>query len=557
LQQRLQSSETVTAIRGAIDSLRAFGAVFANANLRRLQVAGIGSTLGTWAYNVGLAVFAYEVGGAKTVGFVYFARWGTAALCAPWLALLADRMSRRRLMVYADLVRALLLGAMTACAAVGTGIWPVFVLAVLTTIASTVFPPAEAALLPSLVATPEDLTAANAVMNTVGSLGMFAGPALGGLLLAVSGPALVFGVTAAAFVWSALCLLRIPPDPAPQPEPTPVASALLAGFRTIASTPELRIVVGLTSAQTLVAGAFEVLLVLVALRLLDAGDAGVGWLNAAVGIGGVLGVLAVAALAGRKRLAGDLGIGVLLWGIPLALVALWSNFVFVLVLFAVIGLANTLVDVVGMTLLQRSTPAAVLGRVFGVLESLILGTIAIGSLVAPGVVALLGLKTTLVVVGAFLPVLLVPLFPLLRRVDAAAHVALQPLELLRAIPMFALLPPLVLERLASLSVEVRVPAFSPVFTQGERGDRFYVIASGSPEVEIDGAEQRTLGPGDFFGEIALLRDVPRTATVRAVDELTLYALERDDFIGAVTGHAPSREAADSVVAARLPAGAPS
>jgi len=152
-------------------------------------------------------------------------------------------------------------------------------------------------------------------------------------------------------------------------------------------------------------------------------------------------------------------------------------------------------------------------------------------------------------------VLLVPLFPLLRRVDAAAHVASRPLELLRAIPMFALLPPLVLERLASLSVEVRVPAFSPVFTQGERGDRFYVIASGSPEVEIDGAEARTLGPGDFFGEIALLRDVPRTATVRAVDELTLYALERDDFIGAVTGHAPSREAADSVVAARLPAGA--
>jgi CRP-like cAMP-binding protein len=129
------------------------------------------------------------------------------------------------------------------------------------------------------------------------------------------------------------------------------------------------------------------------------------------------------------------------------------------------------------------------------------------------------------------------------------------LELLRAIPMFALLPPLVLERLASLSVEVQVPAGSPVFTQGERGDRFYVIATGSAEVEIDGAEQRTLGPGDFFGEIALLRDVPRTATVRAVDELTLYALERDDFIGAVTGHAPSREAADSVVAARLPAGA--
>ena len=542
-------------LRGAIDSLRAFGAVFANANLRRLQIAGIGSTLGSWAYTVGLAVYVYDQGGARAVGLVYFARWGAAALFAPWLSLLPDRMSRRLVMVAADLLRALLLGAMTAFAAAGSGIWPVVVLAVAASIVSTVFGPAQGALLPSLVSTPEELTAANAVMNTVGSVGMFAGPALGGVLLAVSGPTAVFAVTAAAFLWSAVCLLRIPQDPAPTREPAPVASELLAGFRAIASRPELRVVVGLTSAQTLVAGALEVLLVLVAFRLLDSGDSGVGWLNAAVGIGGVLGVLAVAALAGRKRLAGDLGLGVLLWGGPLALVAVWSNFAFVLVLFAVIGLANTVVDVAGMTLLQRSAPDEVLGRVFGALESLILATIAIGSLVTPGLVALLGLKTTLVLVGAFLPALLVPLFPLLRRVDAAAHVAARPLELLRAIPMFALLPPLVLERLASLSVEVRVPAFSPVFTQGERGDRFYVIASGSPEVEIDGAEARTLGPGDFFGEIALLRDVPRTATVRAVDDLTLYALERDDFIGAVTGHAPSREAADSVVAARLPAGA--
>jgi len=555
LQQRLQSSETVAVMRGAIDSLRAFGAVFASANLRRLQLAGIGSTVGSWAYSVGLAVYVYDQGGAKAVGLVYFARWGAAALFAPWLSLLPDRMSRRLVMVAADLLRAVLLGAMTVFAAADSGIWPVVVLSVAASIVSTVFGPAQGALLPSLVSTPEELTAANAVMNTVGSVGMFAGPALGGVLLAASGPTAVFGVTASAFLWSAMCLLRIPRDPVPKREPAPVASALLAGFRTIGSTPELRVVVGLTGAQTLVAGALEVLLVVVALRLLDTGDSGVGWINAAVGIGGVLGVVAVAALAGRKRLAGDLGIGVLLWGIPLALVALWSNFVFVLFLFAVIGLANTLVDVVGMTLLQRSTPAEVLGRVFGVLESLILGTIAIGSLVTPGLVALLGLKTTLVVVGAFLPVLLVPLFPLLRRVDAAALVAFQPLELLRAIPMFALLPPLVLERLASLSVAVQVRAGSPVFTQGERGDRFYVVATGSAEVEIDGAEQRTLGPGDFFGEIALLRDVPRTATVRAVDELTLYSLERDDFIGAVTGHAPSREAAESVVAARLPAGA--
>jgi MFS family permease len=507
-----------------------------------------------WAYSVGLAVYAYDAGGARAVGLIYFVRWGTAALFAPWLSLIPDRLSRQRVMVATDLARVGLLGAMTALAAFDAPTLAVYGLAVLSSVVSTMFQPAQGALLPSLVATPDELTAANAVMNTVASVGMFAGPAIGGVLLAVSGPAAVFGVTAGSFLWSALCVSRIPRDVPPQAgEPAPVATALLAGFRAIAADPALRVVVGLTSAQTVVAGAFEVLLVVVAFRLLDAGSSGVGWLNTAIGVGALFGVVAVAALAGRKRLAGDIGLGLLLWGAPLALLALWSNFAFALVLFAVIGLGNTLVDVAGMTLLQRSADDEVLGRVFGVMESLVLATIAIGSLVAPGIVSLLGVRGALVATGAFLPLLLVPLWPVLRRVDASARVATEPLELLRAISIFAPLPPTVLERLASVATEVRVPAAAAVFAQGDPGDRFYAIADGEAAVEVDGARTSTLGRGGFFGEIALLRDVPRTATVRALAELRLYAIERDEFIAAVTGYAPSREAADSIVAARLPA----
>jgi MFS family permease len=546
----------VTVLRGVKESLRAFGAVFANANLRRLQIAGLGSTLGGWVYGVALAVYAYEAGGAKLVGLLLCARWGTSAVCAPWLGLLADRFPRRRVMVAADFIRVALVALMAVLAASGQSVWPVFALAVLTTIASTAFSPAQGALLPLLVSTPDELTAANAVLNTIDSVGMFAGPALAGLLLATTSIWVVFAVTAGTFLWSGLCLLRIPADSRPpEAEPTPVAAAVLGGFRAIAAHPALRVVVGLTAAQTLVAGAFEVLLVVVALKLLHAGSGGVGWLNTGVGVGALLGVLVVGALAGRKRLAGDLGIGILLWGVPLALVAVWSNLAFALVLFGLIGLGNTLVDVAGMTLLQRSAEDEVLGRVFSVLESLVLATLAVGSLVAPALVSLLGTKAALVIVGAFLPALLVPVWPVLRRVDAAARVPTEPLELLRAIPMFSVLPPTVLERLASLAAEVQVAAMAEVFAQGDRGDRFYLIAAGTATVEIDGAEASTLGPGDFFGEIALLRDVPRTATVRAVQDLRLFALERDDFIAAVTGHAPSREAADSVVAARLPAGA--
>jgi hypothetical protein len=332
-----------------------------------------------------------------------------------------------------------------------------------------------------------------------------------------------------------------------------VAHELLGGARAILNVPALRVVIGLTGAQTLVAGAFEVLLVVVAFRLLDSGNATVGWLNAAVGVGGVLGVVAVAALAGRKRLAGDLGVGVLLWGVPLALTAVWSNLAFALLLFGLIGLGNTIVDVSGMTLLQRSADDEVLGRVFGILETLALTTVAIGALVAPAIVSALGAKWALVVAGAFLPALLVPLWPALRRVDASARVPAEPLDLLRAIAIFAPLPPLVLERLALGAKEFRVPPSCAVVTQGEEGDLFFVIAEGDAAVVVDGEERGRLARGDFFGEIALLRDVPRTATVRAVSPLRLYAIERDEFIGAVTGHPPSREAAEHVVANRLPA----
>jgi hypothetical protein len=365
----------------------------------------------------------------------------------------------------------------------------------------------------------------------------------------------VFAATAATFLWSASFLVRIPAD-----TPAPIAEAshgrqLLEGVRATIQSPAIRVVVGLTAAQTFVAGALEVLLVVLALRLLHGGNGAVGWLNTGMGVGCLAGVGLVAALASRKRLAADLGLGVLLWGAPIALAALWSNLAFGVALFVVIGAGSTLVDVAGMTLLQRSAGEEVLARVFGVMESIILGSLALGGLVAPALVALLGPRGALVATGSFLPVLLLFAWPAVRRVDAQARVPTEPLELLRSLPLFAPLPATVLERLASALVELDVPALTEVVTQGAAGDRFYVVRSGRATVEVDGAETGELGPGDFFGEIALLRDVPRTATVRALDRLSLYALERDDFLGAVTGYAPSRAVADSIVASRLPAAA--
>ena len=540
----------------AAESLRAFGAVFRNPQLRSLQLAGIGSTLGSWAYGVALAVYAYHAGGAKAVGVLCFVRWGLAGLVAPWIALYVDRRSRKRVMVTCDLIRAGLVAGMGAVVAANGPSLAVFGLAVVCSIVSTAFQPAQGALLPALVSTPDELTAANVVMSTVSSVGMFAGPALGGVVLALSGPSAVFALTAATFGWSALCLLRVPRDVAPISDETEaIVPAMLAGFRAIATEPGLRLVVGLTGAQTLVAGAGEVLLVVVALRLIHAGNSGVGWLNAAFGVGCLLGVPAVATLAGRKRLAGDFGIGIILWGLPFALVPLWPSLGFVVVLFAVSGIGNTLVDVAGITLLQRTADDQVLGRVFGVLESLVLLTLGLGALVTPAVVSAIGMRGALVVTGLLLPALLVPFWSGLKRVDASAHLPTGALDAIRRVPFFAALPAPVLERLARGAALIETPASTTVFAQGDAGDRFYAIESGEAAVEIDAEETTRLGAGDFFGEIALLRDVPRTATVRAVSALRLYAIARDDFIAAVTGHAPSLEAADSVVRARMPAGA--
>ena len=192
---------------------------------------------------------------------------------------------------------------------------------------------------------------------------------------------------------------------------------------------------------------------------------------------------------------------------------------------------------------------------FGVLGTLVYAALALGSVLAPALVSWIGARGALIATGAFLPILLVPLWPALRRIDAESRIAEEPLELLRRIEIFSQLPEPVLERLAAAATAVSTAADLVVVERGEAGRYFYVIARGRVAVELDEGAPRVLEPGEYFGEIALLRDVPRTATVRAIDPLKLYAIERDDFLAAVTGHAPTLAAAETVVTARLPVGA--
>lgn len=546
----------VTALRERLsESLHAFRAVFTNPNLRRLELAWAGSVTGFWSYTIALAVFAYDAGGAAAVGLVGLIRVLPAALFAPFAAGLGDRYRRERVLLGVSLVRALAMAAAAAAAFADASPPLLYGLAALVALVSTAFRPAQAALVPSLSKTPQELTAANVAASTIESAGVFVGPGLAGVLLAATSTGTVFAATAGIFLWSALLVSRIKPERGREERPAAVRQGMareaLAGFRAIAVDRGLRLIVGLYGAQTLVAGALGVLIVVSALELLDLGESGVGFLNSALGVGGLIGALGALALVGRRGLGSNFAVGLVLWGVPIALIGLLPDPSAALVFLAIVGFGNTIGDVAALTLLQRIVPDEVLARVFGVLQSVFVATIGLGAIVVPVLIAAFGIRGALVVTGALLPVLAALSWRRLLQIGVAAGVPRRELELLRSVPIFAALPAATLQNLASSLVPLRVAAGDDVFRQGEFGDRFYVIGAGEVEVAVDGRRASTLGPGGYFGEIALLRDVPRTATVKALGDVELYALERDEFIGAVTGHPASEAAANAAIATRL------
>ena len=535
------------------ESLRAMREVFRNRGLRRLQLAWAGSIIGSWAYSVALVVYAYDVGGAGAVGLMGLVRWLPSAAASPFAATLGDRYPRVRVMLGADLLRAAALAGMTACVLLDAPAVVVYILAASVAVFSTAFQPAQAALLPVLARTPEELTAANVSSSTLESLGFCVGPALGGVLLAVSSTWVVFVFTGATFLWSAaqLIALRGVPEPEREGERRNLIHETADGVRAIADDRRLQLVIGLFSVQTLVNGALNVLIAVCALQLLDLGPGGVGYLNAAIGVGGLVGAFVSLALVTRRRLAPAFGLAIAGAGGPLLFVAPRPTTAIALLAFGLIGISTIVEDVAGFTILQRTTPSEVLARVFGILHSLFFATVALGAILAPPLINLIGVRWSLVAVGAVLPIIAFAARIPLASLDEESVDRTQQIELLRAMPMFAPLSPPVIEGLAAQLAPVKAAAGETIVRQGETGDRFYVVASGEVDVSVDGQPLATQGPGDHFGEIALLRDVPRTATVTAKTETELFALERDDFVAAVTGHAGSTEAAEAVVGARL------
>ena len=462
------------------ESAAAFGGVFRNRNLLRLGLAYLGSEIGGWAAAVTVSVIAFQAGGAAGVGLVLLLQSVPAALAAPFTALLGDRFSRRRVMIGADLIRVVLYSAAALVAFTDAPVVLIYVIATVSPIVSTAFRPAQAAILPSLARSPVELTAANVVSSTIDSVTAFAGPAVGGILIATVDTGAAFALTAATLIWSALLLFGIRPGPvdeepgtdAEREEGAPARRGFmreaLAGFEAIGRHRDLRLVVGLYAGQLLVWGLLYVFMVVIALDLLGIGEGGLGGLMAAMGVGGLIGVLLTAGLVGG-RLATGFALGVLFWGAPIALIAVWDTTVGVFVLLGVIGVANTLVDVSAITLIQRAAPDKVLARVFGVLESLFIAAMAAGAIIAPALISWLGLKGALVAAGCVLPALVLLTWGRLRRLDAPTVTDRQ-LELVRGVDFLGPLSPATLEHLAGALQPLQVPQERPSSARANRAN---------------------------------------------------------------------------------------
>jgi MFS family permease len=531
--------------------LAALGASVRNRDVRRVELAWGAAIASEWAHFVALGVFAYEAGGAAAVGIAGLVRLLPAAVLAPFAASLGDRFPRERFLLATSLVGSAALAG-SAAAFFADAELLVYALAAVLGLATTLIRPTLQALLPSLARTPEELIASNGATSTIEGLGTLVGPVVAGVLVSLADAGLVFAVGAGALLLAAMLLSRVRVegriDLTVAPAEGGVRRLLAAGFRTIVRTPGARLVVGLIVAQTFVRGCLNVLIVVAAFRVLDAGAEAVGYMTAAIGVGGLLGAVGAMTLGGR-RLAVSFGLALVFWGVPIALIGPWPDLAAAVVLLAIVGAANSVEDVAVFTLLQRLVPDEILTRVLGVVWSLAMGAVALGSIAAPAVVAAIGPRPAFIVVGSILPLLTLVTYRRLAEIDRTVVPAPE-LELIERVPMFAPLSLAAKEQVAANLVPLSVRAGELVIRAGDTGDRFYIVGDGELDIDVNG-RHTTAHQADYFGEIALLRDVPRTATVKAIVDTELYALQRGDFLAAVTGHAAARAAGEAVAEERL------
>ena len=550
-------------------SVRVIRAILQSPALRRVEIAFLlfnAVEFGTW---IAILLYAYAATGPGSVGIVALVQLIPAAVVAPFAASLADRFRRDRVLCVGYMIQAVAFGATAVAMAAAAPPAIVYVFATCAAASLTVTRPTQGALLPAISRTPEELTAANGLSGTVEGIGLMLGPLAAAGILAFAQPMAVFAAGAAGCLIAAGLVLRLAGAPAlPVVHPAPVehedatvspvdGEGLLAGIRAVARQGDTRLLVGILALRMLTSGAMDVLFVLLALEAFHIGESGAGLLNAALGIGTIIGGALTFSLVGRQHLAPALALAAIVSGGALAIIGTAAPVWLAVPLIVIGGIGYATCDMIGRTILQRVTPDRMLARVLGALEGIGLASLALGAVLVPVIVTVIGVQPTLVVVGLILPVGVGVGWFRLTSMDRTTLIPTRALALLRAVPLFAPLAPPQLEGVARRARWLTVELGEIVIREGETGDAYYVLESGQLEISQDATFLRESADWGYgFGEIALLRDVPRTATVTATRPSVLLTLGRADFLEVITGHPQAQAAATRVAAERAASGPP-
>jgi hypothetical protein len=506
-----------------------------NGALRRVLAAYLVFNVAEWATWIALLVWGYGHGGVRGASAIALVQLVPSALAAAPAAALLGRIPHGRALCLGYAAQSLTFVAVGAALVADL---PILVVgtAVLCSVAIDLTRPVHHATLPEISHTTGDLTAGNAASGALEAVATFVGPLASAVLLALWGPGGVLLAMGGCTLVGVLLTLTLVTGPPPARAADGTAAQPM---RTVLRHPAARLMSLLIAAEYVLVGMTDILLVVLALDVLSMADSGPGILTSAVGVGGIAGALVTLVLIGRQHLATPLVLGAVAAGVAFAATGLATVPAVAFVLVAVSSAGKMFYDVASRTFIQRLLPDHLLTAMFGLQESLASTGLALGTLAAPALVDGVGPRGAFLAAGLFLPVVALAAYGALRRLDRRAAVPMDVLELLLRVPIVAVLAPRIVERLARDAVAETSPAGAYVVRQGEPGASFYVIASGRVQVDIDGAVVRDLGPGDWFGEIALLRDVPRTASVRSLSDVALWAVDRDTFLTSVAAASQS------------------
>ena len=525
-------------------------APFRHHDLRFLAAGLAVSQTGDWLYNVALLVFVLD----KTGSPAWVAAAGIVRLL-PYVVLgsiggvVADRYPRKRVMIYSDIIRALIMVGMTWVAAATDSALALIVLAGAATSFAVAYAPSVSAAVPNLV-DEDELSAVNSVFSTIQNVCIFIGPALGGLLL-IWGPAAAFGVNAVTFCLSALAVWQIKTDlgPSDAPRPSEVEAEaeaeaeqrptfvehLREGFQAIMTSKDALVLVGAWTADAFLYGMYVVFRTLIAPELLGAGSSGIALLYAGSGIGGIGAAVLANRAANRPRQGVIIALATALGGVILITYSITRVPLEGYALAAVDGATSIVLDVLILTSLQRMLGNNLMGRAFGIIDSMVVGGMVAGSLAAPVLVHYAHLKGALVIGGSMILAVGLLLLQRARGIDRAAADRARRLaprvDLLVGLNIFEGASRVTLEALAAELTEEHVDADTVVIREGDEPDDLFVTVSGHLVVTAEGrGVVGELDAGDYFGEIGLLKRIPRTATVTAATPCHLFRIDGEEFL---------------------------